>query len=401
MTGIENMVNLVNLELEKIQDNLIKIRRSLHANPELSGQEEETMAFIAGILESLGLEVKRNLGGFGVTGTLYGKQEGRTIAIRADMDALPITEKKNTEYKSKKPGVMHACGHDVHIAIAIGAAMILSKIADKIKGNVKFIFQPCEENVGGSSNLIKEGVLKNPAVDAIIGLHVLPSIKTGKVGIKYGTMMASADKIKIIIKGKSGHAAEPHKTVDAIWVASTVVNAIHHIVSRRIDPLTPAIISLGTIQGGTAPNIIADRVEIIGTIRSLTEDARERLSKTIETVIKGITRGMDAGYECTFSKGSPPLINDDTINSLIEKTAQSVLGKENVIKIKNPTLGGEDFSLYLKKIPGAFFRIGSGNKEKDTCHPLHNDMFDVDEDAIAVGVKVMTFCAINYLKGNN
>lgn len=394
------MIKLVNSELDKIQEKLINIRRALHANPELSGQEEETMSFIAGILESLGLEVKSNIGGFGVTGTLYGKKEGGTIAIRADMDALPVTEKKNTVYKSKKPGVMHACGHDVHMTIAIGSAMILSKLSDKIKGNVKFIFQPCEENVGGSSQMIKEGVLKNPVVDAILGLHILPTIETGKVGIRYGTMMASADKIKIIIKGKSGHAAEPHKTVDAIWVASMVVNAIHHIVSRRIDPLTPSVISLGTIKGGTAPNIIANRVEIVGTLRSLTEDAREKISKTIDNVIKGVTKGMGADYECTFFKGSPPLVNDDNINRLVEKTAESVLGKENVINIQNPTLGGEDFSLYLKKIPGAFFRIGCCNKEKDTYHPLHNDMFDADEDSISVGVKVMTLSAINYLKGN-
>jgi amidohydrolase len=394
------MLSSIKSELDKIVDKLINIRRALHANPELSYKEEETMAFIAGILESLGLEVKSNVGGFGVVGTLHSKNKGKTIALRADMDALPITEKRNIEYKSKNPGIMHACGHDMHMTILIGTAMVLSKMTDKIKGNVKFIFQPCEEVVGGAMGMIKEGVLKNPDVDAIMGLHVLPSLEPGKIGVKYGTMMASADKVNIVIKGKSGHAAQPHKTVDAILVAAMVINAIHHIVSRRMNPLTPATISLGTIKGGTASNIIANRVEITGTARSLTEDVRKEIANVIKTVIKGITDGMGADYEYSFTKGPPPLINDDAMTKLVEKTAESALGKDNVSKIKNPTLGGEDFALFLSEVPGVFFRLGSGSQKKDTCHPLHNEFFDVDDDAIEAGVKVMALSVVNFLKGN-
>jgi amidohydrolase len=393
------MLSLIKSELEKIDDKLVKIRRSLHENPELSGKEEETMAFIAGILESLGLDVKRNLGGFGVTGTLFGSSEGKTIALRADMDALPITEKKNSKYKSKVEGVMHACGHDMHMTVLIGAAMVLSRMTDKLSGNVKFVFQPAEETVGGARGMIEDGVLQDPKIDAMMGLHVTPLIETGKIGIKYGTMMASSDKVHIVIKGRSGHAARPHETVDAIWVASMVINAIHHIVSRQIDPLMPAIISLGMINGGTAPNIIANRVEIIGTARALTEDVRLDISGSIEKVIKGVTDGMGADYEYTFTKGPPPLINDVELTKLVEKTAESALGKDNVEIIDKPTMGGEDFALYLDYIPGIFFRLGSASKEKDTHHPLHNEMFDVDDDAIDVGVKVMALSVINYLRG--
>ncbi len=395
------MLASIDSQINKILGKLIKIRRALHANPEVSGKEEETMAFIAGILESLDMQVKRNIGGFGLFGTLRGGNSGKTIAIRADMDALPITEKKGSIYRSKREGVMHACGHDIHMTVAIGAAMVLTQLANKLNGNVRFIFQPCEEGVGGAREMMKAGVLKNPDVDAILGLHVLPSLNTGEIGIKRGTMMASADKLEIVINGRSGHAAQPHKTVDAILVASMVINAIHHIVSRQIDPFTPSIISLGMINGGTAPNIIANRVEIRGTVRSLTDEVREQLSKAIEKVVKGVTSSMGASYEYRFTKGSPPLINDDSITNLIEETAKTLVGADNVIQLEHPTLGGEDFSFFLQKVQGAFFRLGTGNEKKDTRHPLHNEMFDADEDSIAVGVRVMANSVFNYLKGKS
>jgi len=394
------MQSTIEKEISKIKDTLTKIRRDFHKNPELSGQEEETMAFIAGILESLGLSVTRNVGGYGITGTLFGKKGGRTIALRADMDALPITEKRDCDYKSTRPGIMHACGHDMHMAVLIGAAMVLSKVKEKLAGNVKFVFQPAEETVGGARGMMADGVLNDPKVDTMIGLHVTPLIETGKVGIKYGTMMASADKVHIVIKGRSGHAAQPHCTVDAIWVAAMVINAIHQIVSRRIDPLMPAIISLGMISGGTAPNIIADRVEITGTARSLTAEVREGLAEMIENVIKGVTDSVGADYEYTFTKGPPSLDNDEKMTDLVKATAISALGEDNVERIQKPTMGGEDFALYLNEIPGVFFRLGTGSKKRDTLHPLHNEMFDVDDDAITSGVLVMAMSVIKYLKGN-
>ncbi|MFC1856326.1 M20 family metallopeptidase [Thermodesulfobacteriota bacterium] len=392
------MQEKIKAEILKINDRLVQIRKSLHANPELSDVEEETSAFIAGILESLGISVKRNVGGYGVVGTLRGKKGGKTIAMRADIDALPITEKRDSDYRSKNSGVMHACGHDMHMAVLIGAAMVLSTLTGKFTGCIRFIFQPCEEKVCGAKGMMDEGALKNPKVDAMIGLHVLPSLKTGEIGVRYGTMMASADKVKIVIKGRSGHAAQPHESIDAILVASVVITAIHHIVSRQVDPLMPAIISLGMINGGTAPNIIANRVEIFGTVRSLTEELRLSLAKKIEKVIKGVTAGMGADYEYSFTKGPPPLINDDDMTRLVEKSAGSIIGSENVVTIDKPTMGGEDFALYLKKVPGVFFRLGTGSEEKDTCHPLHNEMFDVDDDAIPTGVSVMVLSALNFLK---
>ena len=280
-------------KVDSIKDRLVKFRREIHKNPELGGSEEKTAAFVAGILEDNDIEVKRGVAGHGVVGLLEGPGGGGgggggdTIALRGDMDALPIQDYKKVEYASSVPGVMHACGHDVHTAVLMGTAIVLGSIRDRLKGNVKFIFQPSEERpTGGAEYMIKAGVLKNPAPSAIVALHAFPEMKAGTIGHKAGIMTASADRFRVVIKGKSGHASRPHQTVDAVLVSSMVINAIHHIVSRKTDPLHPAVISIGTIEGGTAPNVIADVVEMKGTVRTLSAGIRKMMPLHIEEVIK-------------------------------------------------------------------------------------------------------------------
>lgn len=384
---------------DDLRETIIKYRREIHSHPELSGQEKETSAFVAAILESRGIEVKRNVGGHGVVGLLRGKEGGKTIAIRADMDALPLQDVKLVDYASQVKGVAHCCGHDVHTAILLGAASVLSIVKNRFTGNIKFIFQPSEEKINeGAKLMIEDGVLEDPAPAAFLGLHVFPELLAGSIGCKQGVITATTDMFTIVIHGRSGHSARPHQTIDAVLVASKVVTALQHIISRRIDPLHAAVITVGTIAGGTAENIVADRVELTGTVRALNQKVSERLPKLIEQVLKGITIATGATYEFTFTKGNPSVVNDKTVTDTLLKSAKAVLGNERVVILPYPTMGGEDFALFSDRIPSSFFRLGTGNPEKGFVHPLHHKLFDVDEDAIPVGIKVMTWTALSLLK---
>ncbi|MCP3676490.1 MAG: amidohydrolase [Deltaproteobacteria bacterium] len=383
---------------EEIKDTLIKYRRKIHNRPELSGCEEETATYVAAILEASGIDVRRNVGGHGVVGLIKGKGGGKTIAIRADMDALPLQDAKETDYASEVEGVMHSCGHDVHTAILLGVATVLSRLKGEFDGSVKLIFQPSEEEaVGGADAMIEDGALDNPSSSAILALHVMPELQVGTIGCKSGVMTASSDRVDITIHGMSGHAARPHQTIDAILVSSHVVSALQHIISRRIDPLHPAVITIGTISGGTVANIVADTVEMTGTVRSLNPAIRDQLPDLIEQVVKGITESMGAGYDFTFTRGNPSVVNDETLTSLVMGAGRDILGSDKVIELTEPTMGGEDFSLFTEKVPGTFIRLGVGNNEKGIVHPLHHILFDIDEDALPVGVKVMAWSALSYL----
>ncbi len=383
---------------EEIKDTLIKYRRKIHNRPELSGCEEETATYVAAILEANGIDVRRNVGGYGVVGLIKGKGGGKTIAIRADMDALPLQDAKETDYASEVEGVMHSCGHDVHTAILLGVATVLSRLKGEFDGSVKLIFQPSEEEaVGGADAMIEDGALDNPSSSAILALHVMPELQVGTIGCKSGVMTASSDRVDITIHGMSGHAARPHQTIDAILVSSHVVSALQHIISRRIDPLHPAVITIGTISGGTVANIVADTVEMTGTVRSLNPAIRDQLPDLIEQVVKGITESMGAGYDFTFTRGNPSVVNDETLTSLVMGAGRDILGSDKVIELTEPTMGGEDFSLFTEKVPGTFIRLGVGNNEKGIVHPLHHILFDIDEDALPVGVKVMAWSALSYL----
>ncbi len=382
--------------IDTLKDKVITVRRDIHQHPELSGQEVRTKSLVKGILEIEGFKITEFEGHNGLVADLVVDEKKPFVAIRADMDALPIEERTGKPYASEVKGVMHACGHDAHTAIAVGVALAMAQFRDALPGNIRFIFQPAEEiNEGGSEELIRDGALEN--VKAIFGLHVYPYLSTGQIGYKYGVMMASADTFTIEIFGKSAHGARPHEGVDAILTASMCVNSLNHIISRRIDPLHPAVISLGTIEGGTAPNIICDHVKLTGTVRTVNEAVRKKIPLMMEDSVKGITHSMGAKYKFSYEFGQPELINDDAMVDVLVQEATKILGAENVVDLKDPVMGGEDFSRYLQIVPGAFFRLGVCNPQKGTCVSQHNPKFDVDEDALPIGMKVLSAVAIEVM----
>jgi len=383
-------------KIDTINDRIIEIRHDLHAHPELSGHEEHTKYLVKGILEANGYIIKEFDDHFGLIADLEIDKNAKRVAIRADMDALPIQEETNEPYASRIKGIMHACGHDSHTAIALGAAIVMAENKEKLPGNIRFLFQPSEESKeGGSIQLIEGGALES--VDAIFGLHAYPYLLTGQIGYKYGVMMASADIFSIEIFGKSAHGARPHEGVDAILVTAMVVNSINHIVSRRIDPLHPAVITLGTIEGGRASNIICDHVLMKGTVRTVNAAIRKNIPLMMEEAIKGICKSMDATYKFNYEFGQPELINDDKMVDILKHEAEMIIGPENCIDLLDPVMGAEDFSEYLNRIPGAFFRLGTCSKAKGTCISQHNSRFNVDDDALKYGMKILSATALEFL----
>jgi len=385
--------------INNIDSEIVEIRHNIHAHPELSGKEKNTKAMVKHILEHYGYKVKEYPTHYGITADLITKDSAKMVAIRGDMDALPIIEKTGKPYASKIEGIMHACGHDAHTANLLGVAIGLKLLSQKhnLNGNFRFIFQPSEESKeGGSVDMIKEGVLNG--VDMILGLHVYPYLPTGQIGYKYGVMMASADIFSIEIYGKSAHGARPHEGIDAILVTSMVVNSLNHIVSRRIDPLHPAVISLGTINGGRASNIICDDVIVTGTVRTINEEIRKKIPIMMEESIKGVCKSMGAEYKFSYQFGQPELINNNEIVDILVKEAKKIIGDKNTVNLLDPVMGGEDFSEYLKIVPGSFFRLGTANHEKGTDYSQHNSMFDVDDDALKIGMKILGATALEYIR---
>ena len=393
---METLKNKLFESIDAINEKVVHIRRDLHMHPELSGHEEHTKYLVKGILEASGYDIKESDRHYGLVADLRVDENAKTVAIRADMDALPIEEQTQKPYASREKGIMHACGHDSHTAIALGTAIAMAQHKAALPGNVRFIFQPSEESKeGGSVEMIEEGALEG--VDGIFGLHAYPYLKTGQIGYKYGVMMASADIFTIEIFGKSAHGARPHEGVDAILVTAMIVNSLNHIVSRKIDPLHPAVISLGTIEGGKASNIICDHVVLKGTVRTINEEVRSNIPEMMKSSIDGICKSMGASYNFDYEFGQPELINDDAMVDIVVSEAKEVIGEENCIDLKDPVMGGEDFSEYLKIVPGAFFRLGTCNEAKETCISQHNSRFDVDDDALQYGMKIMGASALAFL----
>lgn len=393
---MKNLKKKLFLTIDEINERVITIRHDLHAHPELSGQEERTKYLVKGILEASGYKIKESDKHFGLIADLVVDENAKTVAIRADMDALPIQEQTGKPYASRKKGIMHACGHDSHTAIALGTAIAMAAHKEELPGNIRFIFQPSEESKeGGSVEMIEEGALEG--VSGIFGLHAYPYLNSGEIGYKYGVMMASADVFTIEIFGKSAHGARPHEGVDAILVTSMIVNSLNHIVSRMIDPLHPAVISLGTISGGMASNIICDHVLLKGTVRTINEEIRNNIPQMMESSIEGISKSMGAKYKFDYEFGQPELINHKEMVDIIVEEAENIIGKEHCIDLIDPVMGGEDFSEYLKIVPGAFFRLGTCDEEKKTCVSQHNSRFDVDDDALQVGMKIMGASALQFL----
>lgn len=364
------------------------VRHHLHANPELSYKEFNTSKFIQDHLQSLGIPFKV-MAETGVVALIEGKKSNRVIALRADIDALPIQEANNVAYASKVPGVMHACGHDVHTTILLGAARILNETKAHWEGTVKLIFQPGEEkNPGGASILIKEGVLENPAPTAIIGLHVHPILETGKLSFKSGKAMASADEIYITVKGKGGHAATPHLTADTVLASSELVVALQKVVSRDKDPLSPSVLSICAINGGFTTNVIPSEVKLMGTFRAMDETWRFNAHKRMQEVADGIATSSGAEIDFKIDVGYPTVYNDPVITEKARSIAASTMGISN-IEEGELRMGAEDFGYYSQKIAGCFFRLGTGNKQKNITSGVHTPTFDIDEDAIEIGMRMM------------
>jgi amidohydrolase len=379
---------------------MVKLRREFHQYPELGFSEFRTSKRIAQELKKLGLQVKTGIAQTGVVGILNVKKQGKTVALRADMDALPIVEQTNFSYKSKKKGLMHACGHDAHMACVIGAATILTKLKKELNGNVKFIFQPSEESPpGGAKPMIQAGALKNPNVSAIFGLHCDSAIPTGRIGVKEGAFMAQADSFDITIKGVSGHGARPHDGIDAIVIASQVIQALQTITSRKIDPVQPVVVSVGKIEGGTKRNIICDRILLLGTARSLNKEVAKRIPRLLKEIVSGITQAAGASFELRYSPGYPVLINHPQATELARGTIIRMFGKQAIFEIKKPLMGAEDFAFYLEKVPGTFLRLGIKNPKKKAIYPWHHPKFTVDEDAINIGAALLAGTAFDFLNG--
>ncbi|KJF27444.1 peptidase M20 [Clostridium aceticum] len=375
---------------EGLKDWLVKVRRDFHKNPELSTAEFRTHKRIVKYLKEMGIDTITGVANTAVLGIIGGKIPGKTVAIRADMDALPIEDKKDASYKSKVLGSMHACGHDAHMAILLGTAKVLKEMEEKIVGTVKLFFQPAEETVGGAKPMIEAGVMENPKVDAVLGLHVTPEIPVGQIGVRYGQMNASSDSIKITIYGASTHGAYPHEGIDAIAVAGQVIVALQTIISRNIDPRDSAVVTIGRIQGGTQGNIVANKVEMVGTVRTLNPETRDKVINKIREITEQVSTAMGAKGELMREEGYTALINDDNIVRIVEENGRKLLGTENVKAIKSPSLGVEDFAYFLEKAPGAFYRLGCGNAKRGIVHPGHSNLFDIDEDCLHIGVALQT-----------
>lgn len=385
------MNNLFDL-IKQLEPQMVADRRHFHENPELSFQENKTMEYICTRLDALGISYQRGIAGTGVLAEVKGERDGKCLLIRADMDALPIMEKNDVAYASKKIGVMHACGHDVHTAILLCTCEFLHQLRDKICGSVKFAFQPGEETTGGAKPMIDAGILENPAVDACLALHVDPDLDAGSIWIKSGPLYASPDDFYITIKGKGGHGAEPQHAIDPILITAQIIRELQNMTSND------AVVTVTSVHAGDATNVIPDIAELAGTARSLDEKTRSMLEERIENIVKTACDARGARYEYRFERLFPPLQNDAIISALIADSAKRCLGKSNCIEGGLPTMKGEDFAYFAQAVPSALFKLGCRNEEKGITAPIHNSKFDVDEASMAFGVAIFADAALHFLQ---
>ncbi len=389
------VVDFLQLAAEHEQ-NVIEWRRHLHRNPELSGREKETAKFVSNVLKSFGVDEVDIVGETGVAALIRGGCAGKTLALRADMDALPGEEKTGLPFSSKNPEAAHLCGHDAHTAILLGVAQILHSLKEKFSGNVRLVFQPAEENLTGAKLMIRGGVLDSPEVDCIAGLHLWPALPAGTVGLRYGASMAAADSVKIEFRGSQGHAAHPHECVDPLLMAGQFLVNVQAIVSREIAPADSAVLSFGKISGGTVGNIIPDKVLLEGSIRTLLPETRERMAAALERFASSAAQGMRGEASVTISRGVPPLASSTELLALFENSAKELLGADRVVHLVAPSMGSEDFAYYLERVPGFFFRIGVA-RQGELMRPLHSAAFDPDESSFKTGVAVLCRFAMDFL----
>lgn len=392
------MVTDLRNDVDEILPGVIADRRFLHEHPELGFQEVETSKFVAERLQAIGVEdLQTGIAKTGVTGLIRGKKPGdKVLMIRADMDALPIHEENDVEYRSQNDGVMHACGHDAHTAMLLAVTRLLMDRRDEFGGTVKVLFQPAEEGPGGAKPMIEAGVLENPKVDAALGMHMAQAQPLGIIGLRNGPAMAASDRFEFTIKGVGGHGARPQATVDPIVIGSQIVVAIQMLVSRETDPTVPAVASFGAFQAGNAFNVIPDTAVLRGTVRSFQQEERERLAERIEAVVRGVAGAMRAEVEFAYHFGYPPTVNDAGMNEIVRAAAREVVGPEMVVE-EDLHMGAEDMSYFLDAVPGSFFYVGSKNEDKGLVWGHHHPCFDIDEESLGNGIQTMAGAAIGYL----
>ncbi len=390
MNPLKSIVN-------RYKPQIFEFRHGLHKIPERGFCEVRTARYLEGALRQMGLAPVTGIAQTGLTAVMEGSKssagEGKTLMIRADMDALPITEETDLEWASTHEGMMHACGHDGHMAMVLGAALVLNEIKDRVNGRIKFLFQPAEEGPGGAKPMVEAGVMENPHVDYALGAHLWPALAQGEIGITAGPLMAAMDFFDLTIKGKGGHGAMPHLCVDPIDTAVQVINALQRISSRQMNPLCPTVVTIGSITGGSSHNIIPDEVHLKGTTRTMDREIWESWPRRIETVVKGVCQSMGAEYSLVFQPGYPPLVNDPDVARLAGEAAGRVVGPDRV-RQPDPTMGGEDMSFYLERAKGCFAFIGTG---RPGDAPLHNSRFDFDEQALLTGVEFFCDAALTLL----
>jgi len=393
------MLSTIQKIADKLSPRLIEIRRHLHAHPELSGQEYKTAAYISGVLSSCGYHVQEMVGKTGVVAELAGDRtpNNNVLAIRTDMDALPIAEQVDLPFTSKSSGIMHACGHDVHTTVGLGTAMILSELLQhseqRFPSTTRFLFQPAEETAQGAKWMIEDGVMQDVA--AIFGIHTFPSIEAGTIGLRQGALTAAADDLEIIILGESGHGARPHQATDAIWIAAQVITQLQQAISRTINPLHPAVITIGQISGGRASNVIADRVRLTGTVRSLHADTHAMLPEWITQIATNICELHNATCTVKYTRRCASVLNDINLTNLVASCATEALGRDRIQWIADASMGAEDFANFTDIAPGTMFRLGVGFSNREN-YPLHHPQFEVDESALLAGVTTMAYSAYRY-----
>jgi amidohydrolase len=387
-------------DIDELVPDMVAMRRDLHEHPELAFEEVRTSGIVAQRLRTMGLEVQTGVAKTGVVGLLRGgasKPGAKTIAIRADMDALPIHEMNDINYRSTIDGKMHACGHDGHTSILLTVADLLHKRRDELTGNVKFVFQPAEESIGGAEPMIEEGAMQD--VDGIIGLHLISDYPLGRVGVRAGAVFASADKFILTVKGKGGHAAMPETTVDPILISAYIVTALQTLISRETSPLSPAVVTIGKIQAGTAFNIIPESAELHGTMRAFNTDHRKKLLRRIGEIAQGIATTMGGSCEVEIIDGCPPCVNDALMTKIVLDAAIVAVGEKDVDESEDVmTAGSDDMACFLEAVPGCYFIVGAKNEAKGANYPHHHPRFNIDEDAMPIWVEVLIRAATDFLK---
>jgi amidohydrolase len=387
-------------EIDERVPDLIAMRRDLHEHPELAFEEVRTSGIVAQRLNALGLEVQTGVAKTGVVGLLRGGASGpgaKTLAIRADMDALPILEENDIEYRSQIDGKMHACGHDGHTSILLTVADILSKRRAELKGNVKFVFQPAEEMVGGAEPMVEQGAMEQ--VDGVIGLHLISNYEIGRVGVRPGPVFAGAQRFDITVKGKGGHAAMPDSAVDPIVIAAQIILALQTLISRETSPFSPAVITVASVHSGTAFNIIPEQATLLGTMRAFTKEHQQYLARRVAEVANGIATAMGGGCEISWNDAIPPCVNDPAMTELVHKAASATVGEDHVDSGEEVmTTGSDDMAIFLNTVPGCYFIVGARNEAKGIEYPHHHPRFNIDEEALPVGVEVLTRATLDFLQ---